>query len=1236
MLRIFAPEEPFQDDDTLKSVYDAFLGALSRLDDPSAAAFQPAHALLQNVAAIGLCVPMLDLECAGAESLVPQLFEVLFAGVNPANSSLVEEDATKVLGTMLEEAEEVSPDVLGTILERLVQPCKGENSAAHNLACSLVRKSENNLQLAVQHFLVDGLSSKGNAEHPLSKRSADVLEALAVVDSTALVTVWPTVMEELQNDDAEPRAKAVRLFGRVLAAPGSTVAKDYAHYLTQFLRRFGDKLPEIRIEMCKWGAQFLAAGAAGDATVAAEIAGYLEDRLIDFEEKVRIAAVTAVCDVAESTPRAVDPELLMAVGERMLDKKANVRQLTLKRLGSAYRAYVSRFADVETPTEESQRFDWLPSALLRGCAHPDIRHHAVEPILADLFPARVSAERRSLFWLQALCKMDERASKAFTFMLRAKQAVQQDMRRYLELRQAHRAATQNAAGGDGGVSDEDFARSFAALARHFPEPAKAAGFAEKLHEVKDGNVFRGIATLLKPETSAAETSSVSQDILKRVGGKHAAHDWTRLLLVKISQQPFGNEHARKVLEVVVGASKEKSVGSLTSALEHLVQLAHSAPQAFVGTAKELAVLVAHRDAAVVTAACRIAASAATCLDGPGAHKAKACERLKVLCVEGTAAQAKHAARTLAKLAATGGTAKDHLADVFERIVEDASRDDLLDSNLPAALATIQVVGQEAAELYFERLRDIESYIVDDLLTRPLTNGSRASSVSATAQMQARGLKVLAKACCARSAGDAEAAAYVRRALDVMSRVVGDSGAGADRAHLRVAAAKATLVIARTHHPLVSPQLFVDVSLVAEEAPEEMIGKLQRGVVAHGLHHAYAAPVALVAGRAKGEVRHAAKEALAAIVPCVRRRAAAVKVAASKRANQDAAALSRTLLTHSPEYFLTYLAFLVSHHPDLPDRATGDENQGTAYRWCQQVMSAAVTALVTGTSGESVPAAFKILRKLKFVVDATDETARHGLYVLSDIALLAFHKEATKRGWDTGPFPGQVAFPRAFFTLQQKAATNNATEEGGNVRVGDYSHLPVGFEIKAARHASDQPRAKTWAAKPKKHAAARDAKPAAEPSRTMPSRAARKAAIVDGEDGDYEEEEEEEELAIAGNEMVTPGVAKLVSYGIRTEVPMLELPAPPDWDAGASDDEAAAKDGAEAEEDDESDSDLEIAVTTTKKKKPLGARNTAPAPASPGGKHSAGKRRKEARTKENASDPYDDAVLDEPAAKAART
>ena len=129
---------------------------------------------------------------------------------------------------MIVEVESTSPVVLHAVLERLIQPLRGENSAAHSLACNLVRKSENNLQLAVQHFLTDALNTRGAGDHPLSKRYADVLEAVAVVDSTSLVTVWPVIMDELQNDDEEARLRAVRLFGRILSAPGSAVAETLA------------------------------------------------------------------------------------------------------------------------------------------------------------------------------------------------------------------------------------------------------------------------------------------------------------------------------------------------------------------------------------------------------------------------------------------------------------------------------------------------------------------------------------------------------------------------------------------------------------------------------------------------------------------------------------------------------------------------------------------------------------------------------------------------------------------------------------------------------------------------------------------------------------------------------------------------------------------------------------------------------------------------------------------------
>lgn len=1211
VLRIFAPEEPYDNEETLKSIYSSFLGAMRHLADPGKEAFQPAHALLQNVAAIGLLVPILDLTCPGADGLLSELFECLFESVNPTNSSLVEEDVTKVLGTMLEEAEDVSPEVLGVILERMVQPARGENSAAYNLACNLVRKSENNLQLAVQHFLIDALSNRGAGEHPLSRRYADILEAVAIVDSTSLVTVWPTIMEELQNDDAEPRARAVKLFGRILAAPGSAVAKDFTHYLSQFLRRFGDKDAEIRAEMCRWSGAFLAGGAMRGAATAADICGYLSERLLDYEEKVRLVAVAAACDIAEAVPRLVDAELLQAVGDRILDKKAAVRQLVLKRLSTAYRSYVVRFAEAETPQEESQRFDWIPSTLLKGCAQPDIRHHVVEPILVDLFPQRVSQERRSLFWLQALCKMDEHAAKAFNFMLRTKQSAQADVRAYLGLRQKCREARQSKVDEEespSGVDEDEFPRAFAAVARHFPDVQKAAGHAEKLHALKDGNIFRGLATLLKPETTAAESATISQDVLKRIGSKHPSYEWTKLLLVKIAQQPFGREHVCKVLDVVTGAAKDKQGGSLTSALDHLVQMAHSAPHAFHGTANELWGLVSHRDDAVVLAACRICADAANCLDGPGVKKANICERLKVLCVEGTRAQAKHATRALSKLAASGGVGKDHLRRVFESIVEAAADDELLDSNLPAALATVQVIGQTAPALYHERIADVEAFVVEHLLARPLPKhkSRSAGSVSAVAEMQARSLKVLASGCAKRGE-------HVKRVLDVFAGVLARDesqgiGSGADLAHLRVGAAKAALIAARANHPSVSSRLFVAVSLAVEETPETLVDKVRVGITKHGLNHAYAAALALVAGCGKGEAKSEAKEALASVIAHVRRRAAAVKAAAVARANQDAAALSRSLLTHAPEYVLPYLVHLLAHHPELPSKEDGEVDCGAAYRKFQFTASAAVAALTAGTAGESVPAAFKILRRLKFTQDATDADASHGMYVLTDILLLVLHKEATRRGWDTGPFPGQVAFPRAFFNLVQKPAANPSAEEGGRARVGDYSHLPAGFEVKAVRHgAESHPRVRTAGARaPKKHTAARALKPAAEPTRLMPSRAARKAAVVDDDDDEYDDEEEMLPVPL-GNEMVTPGVAKLVSYGIRNEVPVLELPAPPDF--------AAAEHSPEEEYEDDELTDDEEAPTV--KKKPLAdRRNKESETVSPGGKRALDKRM-EAHTKENA-------------------
>ena len=104
LMRVCAPDAPIEGDDAMRDVYELFLDALGSLKAIEGEDFEAAKSLLVNIANIGLCVPMLDLECDGAETLVRDLFKVLMDSVNAANSTAISEEISKVLATMIEES----------------------------------------------------------------------------------------------------------------------------------------------------------------------------------------------------------------------------------------------------------------------------------------------------------------------------------------------------------------------------------------------------------------------------------------------------------------------------------------------------------------------------------------------------------------------------------------------------------------------------------------------------------------------------------------------------------------------------------------------------------------------------------------------------------------------------------------------------------------------------------------------------------------------------------------------------------------------------------------------------------------------------------------------------------------------------------------------------------------------------------------------------------------------------
>lgn len=1167
IMRVCAPDAPIEGDEAMRDVYELFLDALGSLKSIESEEFESAKSLLMNIANIGLCVPMLDLECDGADTLVRDLFRVLLDAVNASNSTTVTEEISKVLTTMIEESGDedtpVPADVVFEMLSRLIDPVRTENPASYRLAVELVRKCEHQLHTPIQNFLTEamhGSVDEDSALAPLSKRHVDVIEEIAVCDPTALVTVWPSVTDDLQADDLSVRLRAVKLFGRVFAFAESRTAEDYPHLLLEFARRFNDKAVEVRLEMVKWSPKFLKSRVDPHAELtsvpAATIVKQLRERLRDFDESVRSTTVGVLCDLLDA-PTSTDLfplEFLLEIGERIKDKKSSVRKVTLKRLCISYRAYALRCSD-DAPAWETTRFDWIPCAFLRAITIPDVRLHAVEPVLASMFPAKMSADVRSTFWLRALNLADAFTIRCLKHLLLAKAQMQADMREYMMIRS--KLSGMNKKEGEAAL-----AKIFDAIKVHFSDQHKAKDAMMSLHAQKDGNIFRCIQTILNPETAFADAVKAEEDAIKRAksSSQGVDLDFIKALLLKNQSAPFGREHVRGTLKAACKATRSTQSSKTSTApqavivaLEHLCVLAETFPKLFSGCGDEVDELLDAKDKQTVTLTCRIASEAASALKLTP-RRGSIWQKLKAKCSRGDHEQAKLAIKALGLLQkgldeqidstdALAGATAGQLAEVYFDMVEMLAEDLVSDQDLPAVLGAVGTIGRFHQQTFMLQLAEVEQYITHTLLMRPPTKGRIAVGVvSDLAHLQAYGLKALTKAAAHRSAADTVESSFTTRVIELLhsyaepfSYVEGgifEDYTSADAMHLRFTACKAMQIISRyAAIGLVKPDAWVCVSMFLHDCESatmryEMISELKAGLVVRPnermLPMMWAATLALALVDKDKSVRDFANDSFASWVATQRQRSAAVAEQAATNKSKDG---SKFLLVHMPEYVLVYMVFLLTRHPLAPKTAEeGMEERGQRWRQVQLIVSAAVSILTNGTNGDAIPVTCKMLRRLKTTLDKVNPGNSELLYSLSDLVLFIVVDLAGAKGWDASKFPGHVVYPTQLFKTTPFMASGPPAKEGAQPGLGDYSHLPRGYVIVRSvpiastsnkadpKQAQKRPRPKST----KSTAMGGKGKPLKQTklsftagTRAMPERGARREPIVDVVDGDIENEFDEE-------------------------------------------------------------------------------------------------------------------------------
>ncbi|GJD06557.1 Sister chromatid cohesion protein PDS5 homolog A [Galdieria sulphuraria] len=355
ILRLFAPETPFSKDE-LKRIFPFFIRQLSGLENFEGSLFPWYFYLLERLATTKAFALV-----ANDEEISVDLLEKCFTIISENHSYKVHLYLTELMANVVEEADQISQSVLDAALMRLIPPFSQQSPESYKLAKMLVLRCKDSLQLPVSSFLNAVFVDKRTVDSDLRDRVHDLVQQLFYVAPDLLLYVFPGLEAELKVEDVNVRTKSIRLLGKLFSSSDSNLFEKYATLFDELLGRFYDVEPSIRVELCILAESILRV----HPNVSTKIQKYLQERVLDTDEKVRETAIQKIC----SNWNAFSVETLKSVVSRLYDKKARIRKETIQQITKAFLQELAMVEknwnkNKEQRKELSRKLSWVPEELL--------------------------------------------------------------------------------------------------------------------------------------------------------------------------------------------------------------------------------------------------------------------------------------------------------------------------------------------------------------------------------------------------------------------------------------------------------------------------------------------------------------------------------------------------------------------------------------------------------------------------------------------------------------------------------------------------------------------------------------------------------------------------------------------------------------------------------------------------------------------------------------------------------
>ncbi|XP_021854385.2 sister chromatid cohesion protein PDS5 homolog A [Spinacia oleracea] len=984
--RITAPEAPYSDE-ILKDIFCLIVGTFSGLSETNGPSFGRRVIILETLARYRSCVVMLDLEC---DDLISELFRTFFSVARDDHPENVLSSMKTIMHVLLDESEDIHEDLLLILLSTLGQNKKDVTVAGRKLAMNVIEHFSAKLEPYVKQFLMSSMTEESSLNSEIDYH--EVIFNLYRCSPQILLGVVPYLTGEILNDQSKARLKAVNLVGELFALPGSAISEAFQSIFVEFLKRLTDREVEVRMSALDYVKRCLLSNPLRPE--AAQIFAALCDRLLDYDENVRKQVVAVVCDVACYNLDSIPVETAKLVAERLRDKSLLVKKYTLDRLAEIYRHYCLRCKE-----GCANEYDWVPGKILRCFYDKDFRSDAIESILCGaLFPAEFSVKNVVENWIRIFAGLDKVEVKALEKILEQKQRLQQEMQKYMSLKQTCKDA-------DATDYQKKVILLFRVMSRFFVDPSKAEEGFLTLDQLKDANIWKILLSLLDPNTSFHQARASQDDLLKILGEKHPLFDFLNVLSVKCSFVLFSKEHVKEfLLELTIQKSTGNTENCL-SCVNMLVILASYCPLLFIGSEEDLLNLLKDENEIVKEGILHVLARAGGTIREQLTSSSSSVDLiLERLCLEGTRRQAKYAVHALAMITKDDGLRS--LSVLYKKLV------DLLDekAHLPTVLQSLGCIAQTAMAVFETRESEIVEFIKIKILKcsnkgqdKPKT---RWRDQSELCLLKIFGIKALVKSYL--PVKDAHLRGGIDSLIEILRNMLsfGDfseelESSSVDKAHLKLASAKAILRLSRSWENNIPADVFHlalrTVEINFRQARKLFLSKVHQYIKDRILDPKYACAFLLDIFASKHADIEEDKHNLGEVIQMCRQ----------VKARQLSIQSDTNFLGLYPEYILPYLVHMLAHHPMCPifDKGMDVKALEPVYRVLYLLLSMVLhgeedivpETISVDKEKDIFPAVVSILQCIKRSEDVVDKLKSKNSHAISELGLLVIKRLSKKSG-----------------------------------------------------------------------------------------------------------------------------------------------------------------------------------------------------------------------------------------------